>query len=101
LGTRDATYDKIEDMLRQGADIKMTQLTEEFTFSDFQQRNAGRYIPLMLIRKKQVQVCTVMTPLTPEPGWTLVSLLLEAEAIDDAPSSMTQPGEQLTVEHAM
>lgn len=77
LATANATYENLHEMIDKGATIKKTQLTAEFTYSHFQERNVGLYVPLMLIRQKEVQVFTASNNIVPEAGWTLVSLMLD------------------------
>ncbi|MGQ8365404.1 cation:proton antiporter [Glaciecola sp. 1036] len=42
------TYSELASLMREGAEIKSTKLTEEYSFKDYQNTNAGKYIPLIV-----------------------------------------------------
>lgn len=78
LFAKDATYTRLEQLLEQGAVIKKTALTDQFTIEEFRKRyNGTAVVPLMLIRGKRVRVWTAQRPPTPQPGWSLISLVGE------------------------
>ena len=56
--------------------IKITPLTEQFKWDDFCQKHGDKVLPLMAIRKSAVVVATVNFPLTPQAGWSVVSLFM-------------------------
>ncbi|NJN93140.1 MAG: sodium:proton antiporter [Anaerolineales bacterium] len=70
------TYEKLEAMIHQGAEIKKTGLTEQFTYADFCDRHHDNFIPLLVFRGRETLIATSDTSFDPQPGWTLVSLLL-------------------------
>jgi CPA1 family monovalent cation:H+ antiporter len=76
---RDMTYDRLSEMLEAGAAIKKTSLTKKFTFNDFQERYQGNFVTLMAFQGQAITVATADNPLNPQPGWTLVSLVLDGE----------------------
>jgi Trk K+ transport system NAD-binding subunit len=78
LFAQNATYQRLDRLLAEGAVIKRTQVTDQFTEDHFrnQYRNS-EVIILMAMRGKQVAVSTVNTPVRPLPGWTLISLICD------------------------
>ncbi len=85
LFSRDATFNRLTEMLNSGATIKMTPLTEQFTFQAFRNEyQAQDFLLLMAIQGKRVLISTVDAPLEPEPGWTLITLVREKDSPQDA-----------------
>ncbi|MBP8292144.1 MAG: cation:proton antiporter, partial [Caldilineaceae bacterium] len=76
LFARTATFATLQAALESGGQIKITPLTEQFTWDDFRQKHGDKVLPLMAIRKSAVVVATVNFPLTPQAGWSVVSLFL-------------------------
>jgi len=76
-----ATFDYIEQMFDEGAVIKKTPLTNQFTFADFEKEYEGEYLLLMTIRNQQLQIATVDQPLEPQPGWTIISLSFDRDKV--------------------
>jgi len=77
LFEREATYPRLLELLDQGAVIKATALTEQFTWRQFQDEYAGSEgIALMAIQGKQLVIATTDRPLQPQPGWVVVHLTL-------------------------
>ena len=73
---RTATFATLHAALEQGGKIRVTPLTEQFTWDAFRQRHGDGALPLMALRKNAVVVATVNFPLAPPPGWSVVSLSL-------------------------
>lgn len=74
------TYEKLEAMIHQGAEIKKTSLTEQFTYADFCDAHHDNFIPLLVFRGRETLIATSETPFDPQPGWTLVSLTLSHQS---------------------
>lgn len=74
-----ATYEVLDEALRQGAAIKVTSLTDQFTFSDYRQMWGQRALPLLAYREKDknVMIATTDAPFRPGAGWNLVALFHE------------------------
>ncbi len=72
-----ATYDVLDAALRQGATIKTTLLTEQFSYDDYCQMWETRALPLLAYRHKHVTVATADAPFRPKAGWHLVALVHE------------------------
>ncbi len=70
------TYEKLAVLVQEGAVIKKTQLTQQFTYADYSAYYSNNFVPLLLFRGKQAFVWTTDLLLTPQTGWTLVSLTL-------------------------
>ncbi len=71
-----ATCSHLAASFRQGATIKKTNLTEEFTFEKFVSRYKKRPIPLFLITaQKELQVFNTDKKIIPKPGCTLISMI--------------------------
>jgi Trk K+ transport system NAD-binding subunit len=78
LFAREITYRRLSDMFVQGAVIKQTPLTEQFTWEDFQEEYAdSTVVPLMVLQDKEAVLFTVDRPVQPQAGWTLISVVLE------------------------
>lgn len=80
-----ATYLRLAELMRTGAAIKRTQLTDQFTYANYLEQYQERFVPLMAIRGKQVQVATIEDPFQPQPGWMLLSLVAAVTPEERAP----------------
>lgn len=70
------TQAQITAMLVTGYEIRATQITENFTYEDFMQKYKDESLPLFAITKKHKLVPYIeKINVTPEPGWTILSLL--------------------------
>ena len=81
---RAAIFATLHAALEQGGVIRVTPLTEQFTWDAFRQRHGDGALPLMALRKNAVVVATVNFPLTPLPGWSVVSLFFPQQANREA-----------------
>lgn len=73
------TRDNLVSAVENGAVIKKTLLTEQFTYADYRLQYNGRFVPLIAFKGSQVLVATLDTPLNPLPGWTVVSLVYQPQ----------------------
>lgn len=81
LFTEGATYECLQDMLNLGASIKRTALTEQFGWDAFRAEYANsKVVVMMAARGEEVLISTVDRPLTPQVGWTVISMVLEPDA---------------------
>ncbi len=69
-----ANFATLQAALEAAGQIKLTPLTEAFTWNDFRQRHGDGVMPLMAIYKGNVTVATVDFPLAPQAGGSLVCL---------------------------
>ncbi len=74
----DVTYARLASALAAGGEIKATTLSEEFDYDAYLAAYNGRVIPLFAISKKgnlRIFSDPEHNP-TPQPGWTVISLIL-------------------------
>jgi CPA1 family monovalent cation:H+ antiporter len=69
------TYQDLSRILEQGAEMKTTLLTEEFSYENYLEQSPEKRIPLFAIdANKRVQVFTAEPEFQPKAGWKIVSL---------------------------
>lgn len=70
---KDLTYQKMASLLSQGAEIKATKLSDEFSFDQFTQQN-NKAIPLFAISpKERIQIFVEDGKFVPSAGWTVIA----------------------------
>ena len=75
---KDITYARLASALANGAEIKTTPLSDEFTYDAYLERYHGRVIPLFAISKKgnlRIFGDPDHSP-TPQPGWKVIGLVM-------------------------
>ena len=73
-------YGVLAGLLRNGAKIHSTTLSEEFNFTNYYEKHAENYIPLFAIDPKgYLRIFTLSDPPVPEAGWTLISMMIPPE----------------------
>ena len=88
---KDITHGKLAGWIRIGAEIRSTQLREEFDFESYLARYARHCVPLFAIDPKgKLQFFTTDEDLQPEQGWTVVSLILPEDETYDPPQEETE-----------
>lgn len=71
-----ATYHTLMDRFNNGAEIKVTALTPQFTYEDYQAYYGNEALPLMLLNgRNELLLFTVEDPPVPRPGHRLISLV--------------------------
>ena len=87
LFSKDATYSHLARLLRQGAEIRATTLTEELDYENYQKQYGEKFIPLFAINPRNI-----ITPFTiehdidhihPKAGWSIIGLYYEAKQNHD------------------
>lgn len=69
-------YGNLAYLLRNGAEIKSTQLSDEFTFEQYLEKHGERVIPLFAIdNKKRIQIFVTNGEMKPESGWTIIGMI--------------------------
>lgn len=69
-------YGNLAYLLRNGAEIKSTQLSDEFTFEQYLEKYGDRVIPLFAIDGKQrIQIFVTNGKMKPESGWTIIGMI--------------------------
>ncbi|MCD9521713.1 sodium:proton antiporter [Photobacterium carnosum] len=76
----DISYKKLTSLINQGAEIKHTKLSDNFTLEDyFQQYKGSSLIPLFVIDLKQnISPFTDVSTLEAKAGWTMIALVKES-----------------------
>lgn len=78
LFAKEATFHYLIDSVRDDAAIKRTKLTSEFDYEDLKAEYIDRgFVPLMAIQGKTVNVATLGDEFLPQPGWTVLSLVVK------------------------
>ncbi len=87
-----ATYEKLEKRFAEGAQLKTTKLTEDFTFKDFQVRYGTNALVLFQIEDGKLSIRTAESTSLPQPGQKLISLVdkTEEEPLPSRPQPATQ-----------
>ena len=74
------TYSKLSGLLREGAEIKNTRLSEEFSFEDYLAHHNNQLIPLFAITAKgRLEFFVEDGHLKPEAGWSILSLSYDTQ----------------------
>lgn len=72
----EATWTNLQTRLRDGAVVKKTTLTGEFTYEQFKARHGHEAVPLFLVNGKgQVRIFCADEKMNPPVGWSLISLV--------------------------
>lgn len=81
LFSEEITHGALAGMIRNGAEIRTTQLSEEFSFENYLELNKENCIPLFAIdSKNRLQIFTAETGQVPEPDWAIISLVKQEES---------------------
>lgn len=76
LFSQEVTYGMLANWIGNGAEIKKTQLSENFNYAAFQEKYADSSIPLFgTDGKGKLHFFTAEKTLKPESGWSIVSLV--------------------------
>ena len=78
LFSADTTFSKLASLISQGAKTKQTNISDSFSYKDYQKQYGKRAIPLFAFNeKRQLRFFTDKAELVPGPGWTITSLVQE------------------------
>ncbi len=73
---KEITHGELANWLREGAEIKSTQLSDEFDFESYQLKYRKNSIPLFAIdNKEKLQFFVAEGKMEPESGWKIISLI--------------------------
>tara|TARA_B100000929_G_scaffold243909_1_gene201736 strand:- start:277 stop:2079 length:1803 start_codon:yes stop_codon:yes gene_type:complete len=76
LFCEDADYGNLAYRLRNQAEIKSTQLSDEFTFEQYLKEHEKNIIPMFAIDdKKRLHVFVANGEMKPESGWTIIAMI--------------------------
>jgi len=85
LFDNEITHRDLERRLREGADIRRTSLTEEFSFKDYLDDQSMRRLPLFAIDDADgIHVLTPDADFTPKAGWSILALSWETAQPEEA-----------------
>lgn len=91
----DVTNAMLASLISKGAEIRGTQLSEEFDYAKYQDKYGKGIIPLFALdERERLQVFTADSKLEPIPGWTVISLLpavSKEQPHSDLKASATSP----------
>ncbi|MCG8378770.1 MAG: cation:proton antiporter [Proteobacteria bacterium] len=72
----DIAYGNLAYRLRNGAELKSTQLSDEFSFENYLEQYGERVIPMFAIDTKQrLHIFVTNGKMTPESGWTVIGMI--------------------------
>ncbi len=71
----DKGFSYLEDMFEDGGMIKVTPITEAYTFADFQSQYGPDAIPMFIIENDELHVLGGNTTVSPQVGHNLISLV--------------------------
>ena len=78
------TYGTLAQLLRNGAEIKTTQLSEEFNFDSYLEKYGERSIPLFAIDNKQrLHIFVANGKMQPEKDWKIVSMVEPGPPVEE------------------
>ena len=76
LFSEDTDYGNLAYRLRNQAEIKSTQLSDEFTFEQYLKKYEGGIVPMFAIDDKQrLHVFVANGEMQPEPGWVIIAMI--------------------------
>jgi CPA1 family monovalent cation:H+ antiporter len=78
-----ANFENLDDMLQEEAVIEKRRITERFSYDPYGTEHPINFVPLLLLKGKVVRVVTVEDAFTPQPDWTLVSLVAQRPVSPD------------------
>lgn len=74
----EVSYAMLASQIKQGAEVRTTQLTDNYSFDNFREQHGKRAIPLFAIDpKEKLHIFVAGGKLHPQSGWTLISLMRE------------------------
>ena len=80
LFSQQANYLRLASRAAEGAQVKKTRITDEFTFDDFQRRYGETALVLFVLTEaKTLQISTAESPLIPKRGQTVIAFVEENE----------------------
>ncbi|WP_404402117.1 sodium:proton antiporter [Idiomarina seosinensis] len=70
------TYSKLASLNFQGARMKATPITDNFSFEDYQQKYGARAVAMFALdEQKRVHIFTTQRELKPQPGWVVIAMI--------------------------
>ena len=82
LFTPETTFNTLAQRLVNDAEIKSTQLTEDYEYTDFLTRYGESAIPLFIVEESgALNICTADVPASPKPGQKIIALVDKVEDV--------------------
>lgn len=79
------SYSKLASLRAKQAQVKKTQLTDNFTYEQYLEQHGTRCLPLFAIdEKKHCHVFSVKNGITPKSGWTIIGLISPENNLEKA-----------------
>jgi len=88
----DVTYPRVQTLVRAGATVKRTELTERFGLEAYLERYGSACVPLFVQEGKRIDVVAAGDP-PPEAGSALFALVLEPHEETDTGDTVAQPAQ--------
>ncbi|MCL4835528.1 MAG: cation:proton antiporter [Caldilineaceae bacterium] len=79
-----ASYERLLDDTRQGAVIRRTKITPEFSYETLKMQCGDGFVPLMAVQDKLVNIAIMDGDFAPQSGWKVLSLTVENEEMEMA-----------------
>lgn len=78
---KNITYGQMASLLREGAEIKSTQLSDEYDYEAYTANRTEQLIPLFAIDlRNRLHIFTAEQSTTPESGWSIISLIMDSQS---------------------
>ncbi len=78
----DITYGQMASLLRQGAEIKNTQLSDEYDYEAYITNRTEQLIPLFAIDlRNRLHIFTSEQSITPGSGWSIMGLIMDSQSV--------------------
>ncbi|XOV90797.1 MAG: cation:proton antiporter [Pseudomonadota bacterium] len=85
------TYNKLAGWLRNGAEVRVTTLTDEFDFEAYQAQHGDRFILLFALDASgRLRIFTADAEIKPLEGWKVISLMLPRDLAGSAAGADNQ-----------
>ena len=82
----DVTYARLVHAFKNGAEIHTTSLSDQFTYEQFFDMHGESALILFYIDQKgRVLIASDESEITPEPGWSVISLIMDNHISADEP----------------
>jgi CPA1 family monovalent cation:H+ antiporter len=87
------TYAQLASYLAQGAVVKSTLITEEFTFKNYMQKHSNQVVPLFTVspQSKQIKIFHQGNEFAVPSQWVVIGLFINHKENDQAPASNSAP----------
>lgn len=88
MGNEELTFSKFSSLLSQGAKLRKTQLTDNFSFKQYRENNTHVYLLFAIDKRERLHVFADGRLVEPESGWTIICL--DYKDTDEARAKMAE-----------